>query len=601
MLGQLRARQIFEGRLIALYAGMVLILLALFAHLVDLQWLQHDKYSLQADRNRINVVPVLPVRGEIFDRNGRGLAVNTIAYQVIMIPERVENMDATLGTLAAMLNWDAAKTESVRKRIQHGRADRPVLLDDKLKWQKVAPLASRLHHLPGVNVQAGTYRRYPYGALTSHLIGYLSLANQEDLNAGYLPTEFVGRTGAERSYETILHGKLGSQQEEVDAHGRRIAVLKRTPPTLGKPLRLSIDVDIQKVASQALGRRTGAVVVLDVNTGAVIAMISKPGYDTNQFITGLETEQWETWLKDPRKPLLNRSTQAAYPPGSTFKLVSALAGLRYDEPLATGHTFCHGMIHLADRDLRCWKHEGHGEMNLHDAIVHSCDVYFYELGDQLGMDKISNEARLWGFGEKTGIQLPPESRGNLPSATPLAADNRRDSTSLRRQQWFRGETMITAIGQGSITTTPLQVARFAAAIANGGKLLRPMLNADAAPVVERQIDVDPAKLAKVRQAMHDVVADPHGTAHWPLRNIPWSAAGKTGTAQVIAMAQDDDKTDTPEYDRHKDHAWFMGYAPYENPKVAFAVFVEHGGHGGVTAGPIAAKVLKALAAKAVAG
>lgn len=586
--------------MLVLYAGMVLILAVLFAHLVDLQWLQHDKYVLQADKNRINVVPVLPVRGEIFDRDGRGLAVNTIAYQITMIPERVENMDATLGTLAAMLHWNDAKDQAVKKRIKHSRADRPVLLDDKLKWQQVAPIASRLHHLAGVNVQAGTYRRYPYGALTSHLIGYLSLANQDDLNAGFLPTEFVGRTGVERSYESVLHGKLGSQQEEVDAHGRRIAVIKRIPPTLGKPLKLSIDVDIQKVASDALGHRTGAVVVLDVNTGEIISMISKPGYDTNQFITGLETEQWQTWLQDPRKPLLNRSTQAAYPPASTFKIVTALAGLRYDEPLATGHTFCHGLIELADRNLRCWKREGHGEIDLHNAIVQSCDVYFYELGDQLGMEKISNEAHLWGFGEKTGIKLPPESRGNLPNATPLAADNKRDSASLRRQQWFRGETMITAIGQGSITVTPLQVARFAAALANGGKLLRPELTANTPPVIERTVDVDPAKLDTVRKAMRDVVANPHGTAHWPLRHVPWSVAGKTGTAQVITMSQDDDPG-TPEYDRHKDHAWFMGYAPYEQPKVAFAVFVEHGGHGGSTAGPIAAKVLQALAAKAASG
>ncbi|HXH72081.1 MAG TPA: penicillin-binding protein 2 [Mariprofundaceae bacterium] len=594
---QLRARQVFKTRVNVLYGVMAAILLVLLGQLINLQWIQHDKYALQADRNRINVVPVLPVRGEILDRYGRGLAVNTIAYQVMMIPERVENMDATLGTLSAILGWSDSKELSIRDRIQRSRADRPVLLDDKLKWKQVAPLASRLHHLPGVDVQAGTFRWYPYGPLTSHLIGYLSLANQEDLDAGYLPTEFVGRTGVERSFETTLHGSLGSQQEEVDAHGHRIAVLKRSPPTLGEKLQLTLDIDIQKAASDALGNRTGAVVVLDVNTGGVIAMISKPGYDTNQFITGLESEQWQTWLQDPRKPLLNRSTQAAYPPASTFKLVSALAGLRYDEPLATGHTFCHGFIQLADRNLRCWKREGHQEINLHNAIVESCDVYFYELGDQLGMEKLSEEAHRWGFGERTGINLPPESRGNIPNATPMVADNRRDSAALRRQQWFRGETMITAIGQGSITATPLQVARFAAALANGGELLRPALEADQPPVIERTIDVDPAQLQTVRNAMRDVVADPHGTAFWPMRHVPWTVAGKTGTAQVIAMAQDDQQPSTPEYDRHKDHAWFMGFAPFENPQIAFAVFVEHGGHGGSAAGPIAAKVLETLASK----
>jgi len=597
MLDQLRARQTFETRIVVLYVAMALILLAVWSHLVDLQWLQHEKYALQADKNRINVVPILPVRGEVFDRHGHGLAINTIAYQVVMIPERVEDMDAAIGSLAAILGWNDRKEVAIRKRIRRSRADRPVLLDDKLQWQQVAPIAANLHHFSGIDVQAATFRKYPYGSLASHVTGYLSLANQDDLDAGFLPTEFIGRTGIERSFESTLHGSLGSQQEEVDAHGRRISVIKRSPPTLGHPLRLTLDIDIQKAASDALGKRTGAVVVLDVNTGGVIAMLSKPGYDTNQFITGLETEQWQAWLKDPRKPLLNRSTQAAFPPASTFKLVSAMAGLRNSIPLATGHTFCHGFLELADRNLRCWKRDGHEEINLHDAIVQSCDVYFYELGDQLGMDRISEEAHRWGFGERTGINLPPESRGNIPNPTPMAADNRRDATSLRRQQWFRGETMITAIGQGSITATPLQVARFAAALANGGKLLKPLLDADAEPVVEQTIDVNPDQLQKIREAMHDVVADPHGTAHWALRNIPWSAAGKTGTAQVISMPQDEEQGSTPDYDLHQDHAWFMGYAPYEHPQVAFAVFVEHGGHGGAVAGPIAAHMLQVLAAQ----
>jgi len=302
-------------------------------------------------------------------------------------------------------------------------------------------------------VEAGSYRYYPYAKLTSHLIGYLSLSQKKDDKTHHVSTEFIGRTGVEKSYEARLHGTLGSQLEEVDVQGRRIAVLSRTASAMGEKLRLALNVDVQQAAADALGDRTGAVVVLNVQTGGVIALLSQPGFDTNRFITGLESEQWESWLTDPEKPLLNRATQAAYPPASTFKLITGLAGLQQGAPLATGHTFCPGYVELADRKLRCWKHIGHGSVSLQKAIVQSCDVYFYKLGDQLGMDELSAAAQQWGLGEKTGIALSPESRGVIPAHRPymMTAMN---SASKKRRRWFRGETMITAIGQGALTTTP---------------------------------------------------------------------------------------------------------------------------------------------------
>jgi len=586
----LEVRSRFERRLLLLRWLAALLLLLLFARLADLQWLQHEGFLLQAERNRINVVPILPTRGEIVDRNGKGLALNAVSYNLTLIPERVEDVKAVLAELQGLMHWPEERTGSLLKRISRSRDDRPVLLADKLEWDDVAQVAARLHHLPGVDVQAGTHRYYPFGPVTSHLIGYVSLARSDDLKTGVLSTEKVGRRGVERAYEKQLHGSLGSQYEEVDAHGRRISAFRRVPPEKGERIRLSLDINLQRAASQALGDRTGAVAVLDVKSGEVLALLSKPGFEPNRFITGLETEQWQEWVNDSRHPLLNRTIQSAYPPASTFKLLVGLAGLRENAPLSHRATQCPGYVELADRKLRCWKRRGHRHVDLHKALVESCDVYFYELGDQLGMSAISSAAQDWGFGEPTGIAIGPESAGIIP----------RVSMEKGARRWYRGETMITAIGQGEVTATPLQQARFVAAIANGGTLLHPTLLAGQEPAIERKIDVEPEQLQKIRSAMRDVVASIHGTAHRAMGRLAWTSAGKTGTAQVIEEAQDDDKSarDKPVKRKHRDHAWFVGYAPYENPRIAFAVIVEHGGHGGSAAGPVAAAVVRAMANEA---
>ncbi len=595
---QLEIRQRFDVRMLYFFAATPMFLGLLLFQILQLQWFEHEKYRLQADQNRLNIIPILPVRGEIIDVQGRGLAMNHIDYRVSLIPERVEDLDATLSTIAQMLHWSNDKVVLIQKRIKHTRPDRSVLLDDKLQWSDVSPLAARLHHYPGIDVQAGSYRRYPFSELTSHMIGYLSLANKEDVDEGFLPSEFIGRTGIEKSFEASLHGHLGHQREEVDAHGRRIAVINRTPPTMGKTIQLALDTDVQQAASDALGERTGAVVVMDIKTGGVIAMLSKPGYDTNQFITGLESKQWQEWLNNPEKPLLNRATQAAYPPASTFKLVTGLAGLDQGSHLAEGSTFCPGYVEFSDRKLHCWKRIGHDTVSMHDAIVQSCDVYFYQLADQLGMAEISDAALAWGLGEKTQIDLSPESRGIIPAQSPymMAAIK---STQSRRKKWFRGETMITGIGQGALTTTPLQIARLAAAIANGGDILKPQLLVNQPPEILRHVDVKAEHLKRIQSAMRDVVRTPAGTAHRALGKASWTAAGKTGTAQVIKLSSNKiNKLSDEEVKRHhKDHAWFMGYAPFENPQIAIAVFVEHGGHGGSDAAPVAAAVIQVMAEK----
>ncbi|RLL53517.1 penicillin-binding protein 2 [Mariprofundus sp. EBB-1] len=592
---QLETRQRFNVRMVCFFAATPVFLGLLLFQIMQLQWFEHEKYQLQADQNRLNIIPLLPVRGEIIDAQGKGLAINHIDYRVTLIPERVKDLDATLHTLAQALHWTDDKVRLLHKRIKHTRPDRSVLLDDKLKWSDVSPLSARLHHYPGINVEAGSYRQYPFAELTSHIIGYLSLANAGDVDDGFLPSEFIGRTGIEKSFETSLHGHLGHQREEVDALGRRIAVINSKPPIMGETIQLALDTDIQQAASDALGERTGAVVVMDVHSGGVIALLSKPGYDTNRFITGLESAQWQSWLNNPEKPLLNRATQAAYPPASTFKLVTGLAGLDHGSHLAEGSSFCPGYIEFSDRKLHCWKRRGHDSVNLHKALVESCDVYFYQLADQLGMGIISDTAQAWGLGEKTQIDLAPESRGIIPAQSPymMAAIK---NTQSRRKKWFRGETMITGIGQGALTTTPLQIARLAAAIANGGSILKPQVLAHIPAEVLHQVKVKPEHLQMIRSAMRDVVLSNKGTAHRALNKAVWTSAGKTGTAQVIKLSKNK-SIDKDILRHHKDHAWFMGYAPYENPQIAIAVFVEHGGHGGSDAAPVAAAVIQAMATK----
>ncbi|MDQ6987494.1 MAG: penicillin-binding protein 2 [Mariprofundaceae bacterium] len=584
----LKMRSRFERRMFFLQWLAALLLLLLFTRLADLQWLQHEGLLLQAEQNRINVVPILPTRGEIIDRNGQGLAVNHVSYRLTLIPERSANIPAVLAQVQQLMQWPDKRLKRLKKRLAHSRRDRPILLADKLEWHEIAQVAARLHQLPGIDVQAGTHRFYPYGALTSHLIGYLSLARNEDLQHGVLPSEKTGRRGVERTFEPTLHGQPGSQYEEVDAHGRRISAFKRVPPKMGERLQLSLDVGLQQAASKALGERTGAVVVLDVNSGEVLALLSKPGFEPNRFITGLETEQWQAWVNDSRHPLINRAIQAVYPPASTFKLLVALAGLAQQSPLIHQSTQCLGYVKLGKRKLRCWKRRGHHRVDLHKALVESCDVYFYELGDQLGMSAISTTAQRWGFGEATGIAVGPEAVGSIPR------------TNAGRH-WFRGEIMITAIGQGAVTASPLQLARFTAAIANGGILLKPHLLAGKEPEITRRIDVLPEQLNTIRKAMRDVVVSVHGTAHRAMSKLAWTSAGKTGTAQVVAEAQDEDKppkgTQQKQLKRHRDHAWFIGYAPYEKPRIAFAVFVENGGHGGSAAAPVAAALVRYMAAQ----
>ncbi|MDQ6961088.1 MAG: penicillin-binding protein 2 [Mariprofundaceae bacterium] len=569
----------FEHRIALFYMILIVVIGLLALRMVQLQWVQHEQYSLQADDNRLNTIPLLSVRGEISDRNGKPLAINQTSYQLVVIPERVKDKKKLLAELSPWFQWDEKKQLRLLRKVKKDRADRPVILENKLDWEHIAPIAARLHQFPGLDVQVGTHRYYPYGFLVSHLMGYLSKTQKKHLDMGMLASEKIGSTGLERVWESSLHGQLGNQLEEVNARGRRIQVLDSKAPVMGSHVRASIDIELQQTAAAALGERNGAVVMMDVHTGEVLVALSMPSFDNNAFIQGFSHKQWKRWMDDERHPLLNRTTQAVYPPASTFKMLTSFAGLRHAVPLSHSETTCAGYIQLKTRRLRCWNRYGHGHVDMAKALMQSCDVYFYELSKQIGNQKLHDEALMWGFGEKTGIAIP-ERKGSVP-----------------RVKMYQGELMIAGIGQGSVTASPLQVARFAAAIANGGKVLRPQLQAGVKPEIIRQVDVSQASLDKVRKAMRTVVSTRGGTAYRVLSDTAVSVAGKTGTAQVVAMSQKSRKAKKNQLNHHKDHAWFMGYAPYENPRIAFAVIVEHGEHGGSTAGPIAKQVINHWAEK----
>jgi len=433
--------------------------------------------------------------------------------------------------------------------------------------------------------------------MAAHVLGYLGEINQKQLknlkDQGYVIGDEIGQYGLERRWEELLRGQSGGQQVEVDALGRRVRVLHEVTDVPGYTVHLTLDRQLQETAYEALKGKEGTIVALDVNSGAVLALASTPAFDPNTFARGIKSDEWTGLIKDQLRPLSNRATQGQYPPGSTFKIVMSIAGL--EEGVIQPESFIQdpGFYSFGNRSFRDWKKGGHGSVNLHKAIVESCDTYFYQLGPKLGVDRIAKWARAFGLGEKTGIALDDERTGTIPDTE--------WKRKRYRQPWFPGETVSVAIGQGYVTVTPLQLANMIAAVANGGKLYRPYVvnkveSVDGATVREygpeliRTIELKPDTLKRVRAALADVVSAPGGTGG-AARSQVVSIAGKTGTAQVVEMKGGYVKTEQLAY-FNRDHAWFVSYAPVENPQVAIAVLVEHGGHGGDAAAPMAKKVFE---------
>ena len=599
-----REQRMFLGRLIA--AAVIVVLLAglVVYRLVDLQVVHFEHFSRLSHGNRVRIEPVPPVRGLLFDRKGRLLAENRPVYQLELVPEQVRDLE---GTLAELLVLDLVREEDmprIRSQIRSQRRFDPTILRHRLSEEDAARFAVKRQHFTGVDIQARLARQYPLGAIGTHAIGYVGAISEGDLQrldtANYAGTAQTGRIGAERAWEHLLHGTTGYRQILVNAQGRTLQELERTDAVPGRNVYLTIDLDLQAAAEQALEGRRGSIVALDPRNGEVLALVSVPGYDPNLFSMGISSVQYRALQDDIDQPLFNRALRGQYPPGSTIKPMLALAGLHYGVVQGHDTVFCPGWFSLPNHShrYRDWKRTGHGTVNLEESVAQSCDVYYYRLAVALGIERMHDFLARFGLGHVTGIDIPGEQPGIMPSREWKRAAFRRPQD----QVWFPGETVITGIGQGYMLTTPLQLAQSAAILGNRGQGFRPtLLGAVEDPVTGTREVLAPTALPPLQLAPHQVeeaidamvavMHGPRGTARAVGARSPWTIAGKTGTAQVIGIAQgeeyDEDKVD----ERHRPHALFISFAPAENPRIAVGVLVENGGSGSGAAAPVARVVI----------
>ena len=598
-------REIFHFQLrLVVGIGFVSVLLAILVlRFFYLQAIRHGYYQTLSESNRIAVVPIVPNRGLILDRNGVVLARNYSGYTLEINQNKTSDIDATINKLSKLVEITNKDRRRFKKLLAESHNLETLVIRNRLSDEEIARFAAQQYRFPGVEIKARLFRDYPYGEKMSHLLGYIGRINDEeesqleenDQAANYRGTDYIGKTGLEQSYESDLHGTTGIEQVEVDAGGRAVRMVSRTAPVSGNTLILSIDAKLEEIAENSFGDYRGALVAIDPNNGEVLAFVSKPGYDPNPFIDGIDTQSWEELNNSPDVPLNNRALRGQYPPGSTIKPFMALAGLNYHTRKPEQTINDPGVYFLpgSSRQYRDWKAGGHGSVNMFKAIQMSCDTYFYGLAYELGIDNIYNFLSRFGFGRVTGIDMEGEASGLLPS----------QEWKMKRYQqiWYPGDTIAVGIGQGYTLVTPLQLAFATATLANNGVAYRPHLVKEVQSKIANanrfiakdplyDLNIDPKDLDLVRRAMI-AVTQPGGTAVYASLGAPYKIAGKTGTAQVIAMKQGE-KYDAKKVDeRLRDHAWFIAYAPADKPRIALAVLVENGGHGGGTAAPIARKVL----------
>ena len=588
-------KRLFTRRAIFSLIVILILLALLVSRLVVLQILDHKHYSTLSNDNRVKVVPVGPSRGLIYDRNGIVLAENLAAYRLEIIPEQVKDMDVLLKQLHTLISIREQDLKQFKKLLKYRRSFDNIPLRFRLNDIEVAKISSIQHRLPGVHIAASLNRHYPLGETFAHVIGYVGRKDVKDLKVldptNYISTSHIGKQGIEKQYETELHGYVGNRRVETNAQGRLIRVLEQTPSQSGQDVHLTIDAPLQAIAKQALGKHNGSIVAIDPRNGEILSIISNPGFDPNLFVNGIAYKDYEALRKNNSQPLYNRSLLGRYPPGSTIKPFMGLAGLKYGITNVHHEVFCPGYFIIPfgeNRKFRDWKKTGHGSVNLNDSITESCDVFFYELALNLSIDRINPFLKTFGFGSKTGIDMPSESSGLLPS--------RAWKRKYRKQPWFPGETLNTGIGQGFLLTTPLQLATATAIFANKGRPVKPhMVKQTALP--ENEITMDPL-LAQVQnhhwnyliKSMKHVVHSPKGTAR-RIANNKFNVAGKTGTAQVFGIKQEEEYEEEKISFKNRDHALFIAFAPIKNPRIAVAVIAENGGSGGAVAAPIASKII----------
>ena len=592
--------RLFMGRvLVALFVG-GLLFIALVMRLVYLQVVAHDHFRTLSEDNRVKLQPVPPNRGLIYDRNGVLLADNLPSFRLEIVPEEIDDLDATLaelGNLVEIKPVDLERFHKLRRRMN--RFD-GVPLRFHLNEEEVARFAINRHRFPGVDIQVGLSRFYPLGSHAGHAIGYVGRINEDELaiidTGNYRGTTHIGKEGIEKAYESLLHGKVGYDQLETNAAGRTLRVLARQAPVQGSSLYLSLDARLQQVIEQAFSDFNGSAVAVDPRSGEVLAFVSVPGYDPNPFVNGIEYKDYKALNDDPNQPLFNRALRGQYPPGSTLKPFVALAGLENGIIDEHSHTFCPGFYRLpgGEHKYRCWKKGGHGTVDLIHAISQSCDVYFYDLARSLGIDRLHDFLAQFGFGDRTGIDLVGERTGILPSSA--------WKRGARKEPWYPGETLISGIGQGYNLATPVQLAVATATLASRGEFRQPHLvhavrdpEGNLAPASVQPPRTIPVSSRKnwddTLAAMVEVVHGERGTAKKIGVGINYQIGGKTGTAQVFGLRQDE-KYDASKIDRRlHDHALFIAFAPADAPRIAVAVVVENGGSGSGVAAPIARIIL----------
>ncbi|MEM6998321.1 MAG: penicillin-binding protein 2 [Pseudomonadota bacterium] len=578
----------------------LLLIIILILRIFYLTVLQHDHFTTLSKSNRVKITPIPPIRGLIYSRDGVILAENKPTFSLEVIPEQIKDVDNLILELKKIITIEAKDIDRFKKALKKKRRFENVALRFNLNEEEVALFAVNRHRFPGVDVVAGLNRYYPLGEELVHTIGYVARIDEDDMKqldvSNYSGTSHIGKLGIEKSYESLLHGDVGYQQVEVNAQGRVIRVLSRTPPQPGENLHLTIDLSLQQIAIDALKDRRGAIVAMDPINGDVLTFVSSPGYDPNKFVNGIDSKSYKALLASKDKPLINRITRGKYPPGSTLKPFLGLVALHNGIRKLRDESWCPGWYSLKGHEhrYRDWKKQGHGHTDLHKAITQSCDVYFYILAYELGIDRIYQSLSKFGFGKETGIDIEGEAKGLLPSQ-----EWKREALG---QAWYPGETLIMGIGQGYALTTPLQLAKATASLANRGQVVRPRLVSNTsnsitgdvkALPVEHETKVsfkDELHWNEIIKSMRDVVHGAGGTAWRSGLNAEYEFAGKTGTAQVIGIAQDKEYKKEEIAEEFQDHALFIAFAPVESPKIALSIIVENGGGGSKTAAPIARKM-----------
>ncbi len=586
---------------LAIAGGVVLVMFVLlFIRFFHLQVTRHEQLQTLAEANRISIVPVVPNRGIIVDRNGVVLAHNYSAYTLEIQPGKVENLEQLIDELATVVEIAPRDRRRFKRLLEESKGIGSLPLRSRLSDEEIARFAANRYRFPGADINARLFRQYPQGEIFSHVVGHIGRINQRELDqlkadgnaANYRGTDYIGKTGLEQSYERFLHGTTGVEEVEVDSGGRAVRTLSSTPSVSGNNLALNLDARLQEVAYNAFGNRRGALVAIEPETGGVLAFVSKPGFDPNLFVDGIDPQNWSELNGSPDRPMVNRALAGTYPPGSTFKPFMALAALTLGKRTPQQTISDPGYFMFGGHQFRDSRPGGLGTVDMYKSIVKSSDTYYYMLANDLGIDAISRFMGLFGFGSRTGIDMTGEAAGVLPS----------QEWKQRRfkQKWYAGETISVGIGQGYNAYTPLQLAAAIATLANDGVMYRPHIvnyvedirtreRTPIEPKPLRDLDLKPEHIAVVKQAL--VGVNKEGTGARAFTGAEYVSAGKTGTAQVIGIKQGEKYVESRVQERHRDHALFIAYAPADKPKIALAVIVENSGFGARAAAPIARQVL----------